>query len=54
MRKKDEDMKSMEERYKMYLEKARSVSIVVYDISRFISDMRSFLTPNSIVFKGVV
>lgn len=30
LKKKDEDMKQMEERYKKYLEKAKSVSIYIH------------------------
>lgn len=30
LKKKDDDMKQMEERYKKYLEKAKSVSVYIY------------------------
>lgn len=37
LQKKDEDMKAMEERYKMYLEKARNVSDLSFRVQDFVA-----------------
>lgn len=49
LHKKDEDMKSMEERYKMYLEKARIVSIIFYKPMNYLRtlELENYSIPTS-------
>lgn len=55
LQKKDEDMKAMEERYKMYLEKARNVSDLSYSVQVFVTQVLNSPVPpvcTALVYKS--